>query len=56
MTLLEKIKANLILEHSVDVRCEMYITAAVSYAKAISTSRRAGMQNTRCRPPPNRPL
>jgi uncharacterized phage protein (predicted DNA packaging) len=35
MTLLEKVKANLILEHSVDdALLEMYITAAVSYAES----------------------
>lgn len=34
-TLLEKVKANLILEHSVDdALLEMYITAAVSYAES----------------------
>lgn len=35
MTLLEKVKANLILEHSVDdALLETYITAAVSYAES----------------------
>ena len=35
MTLLEKVKANLILEHSVDdALLEMYIAAAVSYAES----------------------
>jgi len=35
MTLLEKIKANLILEHSTDDELlQMYITAAVSYAES----------------------
>ena len=34
-TLLEKVKANLILEHSVDdALLEMYITAAISYAES----------------------
>ena len=34
-TLLEKVKANLILEHSVDdALLEMYITVAVSYAES----------------------
>ena len=35
MTLLEKVKANLILEHSVDdALLQSYITAAVSYAES----------------------
>lgn len=35
MTLLEKVKANLILEHSADDELlQMYITAAVSYAES----------------------
>lgn len=35
MTLLEKVKANLILEHSVDDELlQMYITAATSYAES----------------------
>lgn len=35
MTLLEKVKKNLILEHSVDDELlQMYITAAVSYAES----------------------
>ena len=35
MTLLEKVKANLILEHTVDDELlQMYITAAVSYAES----------------------
>ena len=35
MTLLEKVKANLILEHSVDDELvQMYITAAVRYAES----------------------
>lgn len=34
-TLLDKVKANLILEHSVDDKLlEMYITAAISYAES----------------------
>ena len=35
MTLLEKVKANLILEHTVDDELlQMYMTAAVSYAES----------------------
>jgi hypothetical protein len=35
MTLLEKVKANLILEHTADDKLlQMYITAAVSYAES----------------------
>ena len=35
MTLLEKVKANLILEHSVDDELlQLYITAAISYAES----------------------
>ena len=35
MTLLEKVKANLILEHSADDELlQMYITAAISYAES----------------------
>ena len=35
MTLLEKVKANLILEHSADdTLVQMYITAAISYAES----------------------
>ena len=35
MTLIEKVKANLILEHTVDDELlQMYITAAVSYAES----------------------
>ncbi len=35
MTLIEKVKANLILEHSADdALLQMYITAAVSYAES----------------------
>ena len=35
MTLLEKVKANLILEHTVDDELlQMYITAAVKYAES----------------------
>ena len=39
-TLLEKVKANLILEHSADdALLQNYITAAVSYACLLYTSR-----------------
>jgi len=35
MTLLEKVKANLILEHSVDDELlQLYVTAAISYAES----------------------
>ena len=35
MTLIEKVKANLILEHNADDELlQMYITAAVSYAES----------------------
>ena len=54
-TLLEKVKANLILEHSVDdALLQSYITAAVSYAESYQHIQEAIIRRTQCRPPLNR--
>ena len=59
--LLSKVKANLILEHSVDDELlKGYITAAVTspplspMRKATSISRKVTIQTMRCQPLPNR--
>jgi hypothetical protein len=57
MTLLEKVKANLILEHDADDGLvQAYITAAVSYAESYQHIQEGGIQTTPCRPPPSRLL
>ena len=57
--LLEKVKANLILEHSEDdALLKMYIDAAVSYAESyqhiISIFPKAATAQAECRPPHSR--
>ncbi len=49
-TLLEKVKANLILTHSADELLETYITAAVSYAESYQHIP-AGTYSTQAMPP-----
>lgn len=53
--LLNKVKANLILEHTADdALIERFITAAVPMRRAISISQKVTTQKIRCQPPRNR--